>query len=125
MTTFDAFWAEWPANSSTYSRKGSKAECLKRWKARGLDIEVGMIVRHVRWMKTTEQWMEAGGKYIPAPLVYLNRSEWDGADIPVTETPAEKSQQYLAALDAHKATEPAEDVKARLAEVAARLRRVA
>lgn len=46
-------------------------------------------------------------------------------DTPKRSLEAEKSQQYLAEMDAHKASRPAEEVKARLAQVVAGLRRVA
>ena len=36
-------------------------------------------------MKTTDQWKEKNGAYIPAPLVYINQMRWDGADVPEIE----------------------------------------
>lgn len=85
MTGFDAFWAAWPRNTATYTRKGAKAECLKRWKTRYHETQTSQIVAHVEWLKTTADWLKDGGAYIPAPLVYLNQQRWDGAEIPPTQ----------------------------------------
>jgi hypothetical protein len=85
MTGFEAFWSAWPRNTQTYTRKGCKAECLKRWRARHHETQAGQIVKHIEWLKTTADWLKDGGAYIPAPLVYLNQQRWDGADIPSTE----------------------------------------
>lgn len=93
--TFADFWAAWPANSATYTRKGCRAECYRRWVQRGLDADAAHIVAHVQWLKTTEDWTKAGGQFVPAPLVYLNQSRWDGAEIP--ETPASARARLAAA----------------------------
>ena len=81
MSRFDDFWRAWPSNGGNYTRKGAKSECLRRWQQRGLDIEADQIIAHVQWLKTTEDWQKQGGAFIPAPLVYLNQSRWDGAEI--------------------------------------------
>jgi hypothetical protein len=80
---FRAFWAAWPKNTQTYTRKGCKAECLKRWKARHHETQTQTILAHVAWMVTTADWRKDGGAWIPAPLVYLNQQRWDGAEIPI------------------------------------------
>jgi hypothetical protein len=82
MIGFEAFWLAWPRNTQTYTRKGCKAECLRRWKLRHHETQAAQIVRHVEWLKTTADWLKDGGAFIPAPLVYLNQQRWDGADIP-------------------------------------------
>lgn len=92
---FSRFWETWPSNTSTYTRKGCRAECFRRWTMRGLDAEANHIIAHVTWLKSTEQWQQSGGQFIPAPLVYLNQSRWDGAEIP--ETPAEARERIRAA----------------------------
>lgn len=79
---FGEFWVAWPKNSDRYTRKGCKSECERRWQQRGLDLEADHIIAHVEWLKGTEDWQKQGGAFIPAPLVYLNQSRWDGAEIP-------------------------------------------
>lgn len=87
MTGFDAFWKAWPVNQKDgYSRKGAKAECLKRWVKHHHETQTETILKHVEWMKTTAAWLSDNGAYIPAPLVYLNQQRWDGAEIPEIKT---------------------------------------
>lgn len=82
MVGFDGFWAAWPKNSCSYTRKGAKAACLKLWITRHHETQAGTILAHVRWLSTTADWLKDGGAFIPAPLVYLHQQRWDGADIP-------------------------------------------
>ena len=95
MTGFEAFWKTWPTNSQTYSRKGAKAECLKRWKARHHETQWDQIVKHVEWLKTTADWLKDCGAYIPAPLVYLNQQRWTGAEIPAPAEAVEVDRQAI------------------------------
>ncbi len=76
--SFEAFWAAWPKST----RKGGKSVCLTRWKKGLYDGCAEQIIKHVEWMKTTDQWRKDSGAFIPAPLVYLNQQRWDGAEIP-------------------------------------------
>jgi hypothetical protein len=75
---FDKFWAAWPANP----RKGEKSACKTKWEKTYCETQADQIVKHVTWMKTTEQWLKANGAFIPAPLVYLNQQRWDGSEVP-------------------------------------------
>ena len=75
---FDRFWDVWPKSP----RKGAKSECRKKWDKFLCEHCADQIIKHVEWMKTTDQWRQANGAYIPAPLVYLNQQRWDGAEIP-------------------------------------------
>jgi hypothetical protein len=71
---FPEFWAMWPKSQ----RKVARAECAKRWAARGLDAQTDQILAHVQAMRLTRQWKDG---YEPAPLTYLNQRRWeDGAD---------------------------------------------
>lgn len=80
---FSAFWAEWPANrQGGYMRKGGRAECHKRWVKHHHESQAETILAHVRWMKTTSEWLKDNGMFIPMPITYLNQARWDGADIP-------------------------------------------
>jgi hypothetical protein len=97
MTGFEAFWQAWPSNTQTYSRKGCKAECRKRWIKHHHETQAEQIVKHIEWLKTCADWLKDGGAYIPAPLVYLNQQRWDGADIPTPKAeviPFEKTERY-------------------------------
>ena len=69
---FAEFWQAWPAGP----RKQARAECEKKWKARGLDSLADEIVGHVQSLLKTKQFQE----FTPAPLTYLNQRRWeDGA----------------------------------------------
>jgi uncharacterized protein YdaU (DUF1376 family) len=70
---FARFWMTWPKSE----RKVAKAECFKRWKARGLEGEADAICAHVEALRQSKQWRDG---YEPAPLTYLNQRRWeDGA----------------------------------------------
>ena len=75
---FEQFWSAWPKSQ----RKGGKATCQAKWDKLKLDLQADQIIKHVEWMKTTEQWKKGDGAFIPAPLVYLNQMRWDGAEVP-------------------------------------------
>lgn len=70
---FPEFWEAWPSTP----RKVAKAECEKRWKARGLDEHAEAIVAHVAAMRGTEQWQKG---FEPAPLTYLNQRRWEDGE---------------------------------------------
>lgn len=71
---FTLFWDAWPKTA----RKTAKAECLKRWRKRGLEQLSEKIVAHVEAMKKTEPWRTG---FEPAPLTYINQSRWED-DLP-------------------------------------------
>lgn len=75
---FDDFWKMWPNTP----RKGAKAKCKQVWIKSYCDTQADQILKHLAWMKTTEQWLKSNGAFIPAPLVYLNQQRWDGAEVP-------------------------------------------
>ena len=89
-TMFEEFWKAWPKSQ----RKGGKATCQAKWVKLKLDLQADQIIKHVEWMKTTEQWKKDNGAFIPAPLVYLNQQRWDGAEIPEIKKPATMAEQY-------------------------------
>lgn len=66
---FVRFWQAWPASD----RKVAKAECAKRWKARGLEAIADTIVVHVELSKRSRQW--AAG-FEPSPLTYIRQARW-------------------------------------------------
>lgn len=71
---FKTFWNEWPKSL----RKGSKANCLSIWLRKKYEDQTKTILAHVSILKTSEDWTKDGGKFIPAPMTYLNQRRWDG-----------------------------------------------
>ena len=106
---FDDFWAVWPKST----RKGAKSACLAKWKKHYLETCGDQIIKHVEWMKTTDQWRKDNGAYIPAPLVYLNQQRWDGAEIPETKTTIDPGLKKLKQ-DAQLATRMPDHVREKL-----------
>jgi hypothetical protein len=96
--SFDRFWQAWPKST----RKGAKSQCLKVWNKTYCESCADQIIKHVEWMKTTDQWRSNNGAFIPAPLVYLNQQRWDGAEIPETSTMVQERDPYLVKLDQEK-----------------------
>lgn len=76
---FEDFWELWPKSE----RKGSRPKCREVWLSRRLSQVAPEILAHVAAMKKSDQW--ADHRYIPAPLVYLNQSRWEGAALPTPE----------------------------------------
>ena len=35
-------------------------------------------------MKKSKSWTDSDGKFVPAPLVYLNKQQWDGVEVEAT-----------------------------------------
>lgn len=69
---FEEFWKIYPG-----PRKVQKSKCLQHWRTHGFDVIADQIVLHVAAMAQTPQWREADGKYIPAPLTYLNQRRFE------------------------------------------------
>jgi hypothetical protein len=74
---FLRFWASWPK----HHRKESQGKCWEVWRKGDFDEGADSILSHVEALKSGS-WLEDNGKYIPAPLVYLNQKRWEGADGP-------------------------------------------
>lgn len=72
---FTTFWDEWPKSD----RKGSRVKCLDAWRKAKCEGEAMVILAHVQRLKTSDDWKRENGRFIPAPLVYLNQRRWDGA----------------------------------------------
>ena len=106
MQGFDNFWAAWPRST----RKGAKAACLAKWKKGYYETCADQIIKHVEWMKTTDDWRKQNGAFIPAPLVYLNQQRWDGAEIPEMVTKSAIDPELVKiAQDTKKAAPPPSD----------------
>jgi hypothetical protein len=113
-TGFERFWKAWPAST----RKGAKSECLKKWEKHYCETQADQIIKHVEWLKTTEQWIKGYGAFIPAPLVYLNQQRWDGAEVPEMK-PKPTIDPALAKIesDRKKAAPMPDHIRAKLAEL--------
>lgn len=82
---FSTFWSAYPNTK----RKGSKSECVKVWERKSLDTEAEQIISHVKAMANSDDWQKESGKYVPAPLTYLNQMKWDGAELQMADNPFE------------------------------------
>jgi hypothetical protein len=69
---FEEFWKTYPG-----PRKVGKVKCLSLWTSQGFEAVGEQIVLHVAAMAATPQWKEADGKFIPAPLTYLNQRRFE------------------------------------------------
>lgn len=109
---FNRFWSAWPKSP----RKGGKSECLKKWQKFYCETCADQIIKHLEWMKTTDQWRKDNGAFIPAPLVYLNQQRWDGAEIPDTTPKADPALEKIKA-DIDRATPMPSHIRERLAQL--------
>ena len=75
--SFSDFWDAYP----NCNRKGSKAKCQSVWQKQNFDSVAKQIITHVRAIANSDDWLKDSGRYIPAPLVYLNQQRWDGAEV--------------------------------------------
>jgi len=114
---FEDFWKAWPSSP----RKGAKSACKKVWDKSYCDTQADQIIKHLAWMKTTEQWLKANGAFIPAPLVYLNQQRWDGAEVPeMAFKPLVDPALAKIKADIAKASPMPEEVRQRLAQLRTR-----
>jgi len=107
---FAEFWEAWPA----HMRKVAKKQCLNKWAIEECALDAALIVKHVEWMKGQEAWLKDAGKFIPAPMVYLNQRRWDGWK-PEPERP--KKPTALDEIKAHKAAPIPPEIRARMASL--------
>jgi hypothetical protein len=115
---FERFWKAWPAST----RKGAKSECKKKWEKHYCETQTDQIIKHIEWLKTTEQWLKGNGAFIPAPLVYLNQQRWDGAEVPEIK-PKPTIDPALAKIEADrkKASPMPEYIRLKMAQMKGRL----
>lgn len=107
---FAEFWAAWPAGI----RKVAKKQCLDKWARFECCTEASHIVQHVEWMKGQEAWLKDAGRFIPAPLVYLNQRRWEGWE-PEPERP--KRPTALDEIKSHQGVKPSAEMLARMAAI--------
>lgn len=76
---FDAFWAAYP---SECPRKVDKKKCREKFKSimDGTDNKIDLVTKIMdglsRWCRC-DTWVRDGGRFIRAPLVWLNSSCWE------------------------------------------------
>lgn len=81
---FEDFWLAWPKSE----RKQDKVKCAKKWRQDNLDACADDILADIGTKLGSRKWQEEGGKFIEAPLVYLNGRRWeDGAESGDTRPP--------------------------------------
>jgi hypothetical protein len=74
---FVMFWNAWPKSD----RKEAKGKCRDVWVKENLEHEADVVLAHVESKKASVGWTKNRGEFIPAPVVYLNKRSWDGADL--------------------------------------------
>jgi len=87
---FEVFWAAYP-------RKVAKGAARKAWAATsGKRPPVAEIVSAVKAQAETEQWREAGGKFIPHPATWLRAERWGDVvnDRPIWKDCARRCKYY-------------------------------
>ncbi len=80
--SFETFWSAWPGpktrNYHEYTRKKDRPKCEKKWKDLKLDERSAEIIQNVELRaKYDKGWLKDNGKYLEAPLVYLNNQRWN------------------------------------------------
>lgn len=84
---FARFWLVWPKSD----RKDAKGECLKAWNKAGAEPIADKVIADVERRKQSAAWTKDNGQFIPAPLVYLNKKRWEGAD----DAPADNRPDFV------------------------------
>ena len=74
---FTSFWKTWP----TSDRKQARGKCLEAWKKARCEGVAAEVLAHVESLKLSQSWRKNGGEFIPAPLAYLNKRSWEGAEL--------------------------------------------
>ena len=76
---FDVFWKAYP---SECPRKSGRSKCLKKYLSllkaakEPEALQSAILAGLERWKRCLD-WTEEGGRYIKAPLVWLNQRNWE------------------------------------------------
>lgn len=70
---FLKFWTAWPRGE----RKRSQGKCWELWLKKDFELTSAVIMAHVEALKVSDGWKRG---FVPAPLVYLNQRQWEGAE---------------------------------------------
>lgn len=68
---FPEFWEAYPSK-----RRVDKEGCIRKWRQRKLDDQVGAILPHLSAMASSDAWKKDGGQFVPMITTYLNQSRW-------------------------------------------------
>jgi hypothetical protein len=70
MTDFDLFWKAYP-------KKKSKLQALRTWeKLARIRPPIQELLAAITRARKSDQWMKAGGQFIPYPSTWLNDGGW-------------------------------------------------
>ena len=71
MNDFELFWQAYP-------KKKAKRDAFKAWQqTEGERPSTDELLKIVRMTCKTEEWMKAGGQFIPLPATYLRGWRWE------------------------------------------------
>jgi hypothetical protein len=71
MEEFEMFWKNYP-------RKVAKAEARKAWKqTEKVRPSIEAVINAIKQACQTEQWMRAGGQFIPHAATWLRGERWE------------------------------------------------
>ena len=116
---FLEFWQAWPSGP----RKVAKKQCLDKWARYECAYSATLIVQHVEWMKTQDEWLRDNGRFVCAPLVYLNQQRWDGWEpVAVPTRPAIDPALAKLTKDAAMAAKPSAEIRAKMAQLLGKAR---
>ena len=107
---FVEFWQTWP----TGPRKVAKQQVLNKWATLDCASDATLIRLHVEWLKTQDDWLRDSGRFICAPLVYLNQQRWVDWTPPPPPKPKHDELAYMTANAGHK---PSAETLAKIAQL--------
>lgn len=88
---FDRFWNAWPKST----RKEARGKCLDAWRKAKAETHADLIVAHVETKKLTADWTKDAGRFVEAPLVYLNQRRWEGAETDESAAGADRIGSFI------------------------------
>ena len=80
---FDAFW-------KTYPKKVGKDAAEKVWARKVKAEDVQAVMDALDKQRSSEQWNQDGGRFIPHPSTWLNQGRWKDEDVADDEQPRSK-----------------------------------
>lgn len=69
MDEFEQFWAAYP-------RKTGKGVARKAFVKALRLTTLDTMLTAIQWQRQQEQWVKAGGQFIPHPSTWLNQERW-------------------------------------------------
>jgi hypothetical protein len=83
---FTLFWEKYPPR-----RKQDKQKCLKKFQSYSKEIQETIVSDVIKRKALHEDWIKEDGRYVPAPIVYLNNQRWEA---PIVETKRMEIKSY-------------------------------